>query len=198
MSPGRSASSACADLLPFKKRNEDGRKSLAKGAGIDVPRIDARRWRDASGFTLIEVLIAFCVMATLLSVLYRGVVTMRQGAVAFDEHTDREIVARAVLDAALADRTLKPGTYRGVREGRAWTIVARNIDVRGLLPPPADNGPKTNDAGQSAKPGTTGQAATPGGSDDKPEWTTQRLLVRLESAGRPLEIETLRLVRAEK
>ena len=76
-----------------------------------------------AGFTLLEVLIAFCVMATLLSVLYRGVVTMRQGANAFGEHTDRELVVRAIFDAALADRTLKPGTYHGIRDGRRWTIV---------------------------------------------------------------------------
>lgn len=158
------------------------------------PGPNSARWRDASGFTLLEVLIAFCVMATLLSVLYRGVVTMRQGAIAFDEHTDRDIVARAVLDAALADRTMKPGTYQGTREGRRWTIVARNIDVRGLLPPPADDGGKRNDP---AKPDAPGQGAGPGGPD-KPEWTTQRLLVRLDSPGLPLEVETLRLVRVEK
>ena len=162
------------------------------------PGRSAHRWRDTSGFTLIEVMVAFCVMATLLSVLYRGVVTMRQGASAFDEHTDRELVARAVLDTALADRTLKPGTYHGTREGRRWTIVARNVDLRSMLPQPADTGTKANDPSQPAKPGAPGQAAAPGTSGEKLEWTTQRLLVRLESPGLPLEIETLRLVRVEK
>lgn len=155
----------------------------------------AQRWRDAAGFTLIEVLIAFCVMATLLSVLYRGVVTMRQGASAFDEHTDREIVARAVLDAALADRMTKPGTYHGIREGRRWTIVARNVDLRGLLPQPEEKRPSANETSQVAKPDTPGQ---PANGSEKPAWTTQRVLVRLESPGLPLEIETLRLVRVEK
>ena len=196
MSPGRRATSAFADLLHFKKQSADGQKSIAERFGINVRRFGATRWRDASGFTLIEVLIAFCVMATLLSVLYRGVVTMRQGANAFDEHTDREIVARAVLDSALADRTMKPGTYHGTRDGRRWTIVARNIDVRGLLPPPADDGTKSNGPGQPATPGAA--ADKPGAAADKPEWTTQRLLVRLESPGLPLEVETLRLVRVEK
>ncbi len=155
------------------------------------PPRSASRWRDTSGFTLLEVLIAFSVMATLLSVLYRGVVTMRQSANAFDEHTDRELVARAVLDAALADRTMKPGAYHGTRDGRRWTIVARNVDLRGMLPPPADDGAKHNDPSQPAKPDATGQG-------EKPEWTTQKLLVRLDSPGLPLEVETLRLVRVEK
>ena len=157
------------------------------------PARSASRWRDAAGFTLIEVLIAFCVMATLLSVLYRGVVTLRQGATAFDEHTGREFVIRAVMDAALADRALKPGTYRGLREGHHWTMIARNVDLRGMLPKPAETGDKAK--GASQKPGAPGQ---PAGEADTPAWLTQRLLVRLDSPGQPLEIETLRLVRAEK
>ena len=158
----------------------------------------SRRWHDTAGFTLLEVLIAFCVMATLLSVLYRGVVTIRQGAFAFDEHTDRELVARAVLDAALADRSMKPGTYHGLRDGRRWTIVARNVDLTAQLPQPSDAGVKTNDT----KPADPSQPPSPGAqaaeAKDKPEWATQRLLVRLDSPGQPLEVETLRLVRAEK
>ena len=151
-----------------------------------------RRWRDDAGFTLLEVLIAFCVMATLLSVLYRGVVTMRQGANAFDEHTDREAVVRAIFDAALADRTLKPGTYHGIRDGRRWTIVARNVDLTAQLPRPAEDGKKPNDQTQPPPDPRAGE------HKDKPDWATQRLLVRLDSPGLPLEIETLRLVRVEK
>ena len=165
-----------------------------------------QRWRDTAGFTLLEVLVAFCVMATLLSVLYRGVVTIRQGATAFDEHTDREIVVRAIFDAALADRDMRPGTYHGLRDGRRWTIVARNVDLRAQLPQPAEKGVKANDPGQAAAgqsaPGQAapGQPPAPAAGEpkDKPEWATQRLLVRLDSPGRPLEIETLRLVRVEK
>ena len=79
------------------------------------------RRADRSGFTLIEVLVAFTVMATLLVVLYRGVVTLRQGAVAFDDHTDRELIARAVLDDALGERLQHP--LRPVRRGRGRVDV---------------------------------------------------------------------------
>lgn len=147
--------------------------------------------RDArAGFTLIEVLVAFTVMATILVVAYRGVVTLRQGAEAFDDHAARELVARAVLDEALADRALTPGLHRGMRDGRRWTIVAKPIDLSAQLPPPAEKAqPKP---GQAPPPGQPG--AKPA---EKPEWAMQRLTVRVESRGKPLEIETLRLVRAE-
>ena len=150
------------------------------------------RSHDTAGFTLLEVLVAFTVMATILVVLYRGVVTLRQGAEAFDDHTAREIVARAVLDEALADRGLTPGIHHGTRDGRRWTLVANPIDLSAQLPPPAETA--------QAKPGQP--PATPGAPGakpaEKPEWTTQRLTVRIESRGKPLEIETLRLVRAER
>ena len=134
------------------------------------------------GFTLIEVLVAFAVMATLLVVLYQGVVGLRLGANAFDDHSQRELVARAVLDEALADRDLKPGLHRGTRDGRRWTIIAKSIDLSAQLPPPAET--------DEPKPGDDKAA-----QKAKREWTTQRLTVRVDSAGRPLEIETLRLVR---
>jgi len=141
------------------------------------------RRRGTQGFTLIEVLVAFTVMATLLVVLYRGVVGLRQGASAFDDHSQRELVARAVLDEALAERGLTAGVHHGARDGRRWTIIAKTIDLSAQLPPPAE----TNES----KPGDdkAAQAKT------KREWATQRLTVRVESQGRPLEIETLRLVR---
>ena len=146
--------------------------------------------RETAGFTLLEVLVAFTVMATILVVLYRGVVTLRQGAEAFDDHTAREIVARAVLDEALADRDLATGIHHGIRDGRRWTIVAKPIDLSAQLPPPAE--------AAQAKPGQPAPPPAPPGAKppEKREWATQRLTVRIESRGKPLEIETLRLVRA--
>ncbi len=148
------------------------------------PRRSRARLADRGGFTLIEVLVAFTIMATLLGVMYRGVVTLRQSAAAFDDHTDRELIARAVLDEALAQRTLRPGTHHGVRDGHRWTIVAKAIDLSAQLPRAADEGEQ--------KPGDK-----PGEPKTKRDWATQRLLVRIEADGRPLEVETLRIVKAE-
>ena len=98
-----------------------------------------------------------------------------------------------MLDEALADRTLAAGIHHGTRDGRRWTIVARPIDLSAQMPRPAEQAEAK--PGQAPAPPAPGQ--TPGAKPaEKPEWATQRLTVRIESRGKPLEIETLRLVRA--
>ena len=155
-----------------------------------------RRFKDQGGFTLVEVLVAFTVMAVLLSVLFRGVVVVRAGSQAFDDHTDEELVARAVLGDALAARDLANGTTTGLRDGLRWTLAAKPIDLSGQMPPPTSTAKA--DATAPAGAAQTGQPApAPGKKDDKPEWATQRLVVRVGTAGRPLEIQTIRMVKAE-
>lgn len=169
---------------------------VGEGSRVIAPPARKRASRNA-GFTLIEVLVAFTVMATILVVAYRSVVTLRQGAEAFDDHTGREIVARAVLDEALADRGLAPGIHHGTRDGRRWTIVAKPVDLSAQLPPPAE----TAQAKPGEPPAPASSSAPPVAPivkpPEKPEWATQRLTVRIESRGKPLEIETIRLVKAE-
>ena len=141
----------------------------------------ARRLSGTDGFTLIEVLVAFTVMAILLSVLFRGVVVMRAGAHAFGDRTHVELVARAVLDDALAQRGLRDGTYTGTREGRPWRVVARSIDLSAQLPAPPDD-PATHPPGTVPEPR---------------KWKTQRLVVSVAAGARTIQVDTIRLVKAE-
>lgn len=165
------------------------RSSLAPSV---APR---RRFTDRGGFTLVEVLVAFAVMATLLSVLFRGVVVMRAGSIAFDQRTHQEFVARAVLDDALAKRDLANGSYSGLREGSRWTLVAKSVDLSAQLPPP-DRRAETATAGQNQQ-GVQEQGKQEQKKDEKPTWVPQRLMVQVDTKGRPLEVETIRLVKAE-
>lgn len=148
------------------------------------------RLRGNGGFTLVETLVAFTVMAILLSVLFRGVVTMRSGSVAFDRRTHEELAARSVWDDAIANRELPNGTTSGLRDGHRWTLKAKPFDVSPQLGVATDTGltrlPDSNGEALAAAPAT----------DAGPVWIPQRLIVRVEMEGRPVEIETIRLVKA--
>ena len=137
----------------------------------------ARRCADRSGFTLVEVLVAFAVMATILGVLYRGVVQTRAGAAGFSVRTQEEAVALSLLADFRARRDLRDGSYAGNRDGRAWTLRASTMDLAGQLP----KGMEVDkpDAGKPAKP----------------VWVAQRLVLQVATSGRPLETEAMHLVR---
>lgn len=135
-------------------------------------------------------------MATLLTVLFRGVVAIRNGSTVFDTQTTQQTTVRAVFEDALAERNLASGRYSGMRNGLRWTLVARPIDLSRQLPPPQDDeaGPRAATSAQyQAAP-----AATTTKDDAKPKWTLQRLIVRIETKSRPFEIETIRLVKSER
>ena len=146
------------------------------------------RYIDRSGFTLIEVLVAFVVLTTLLSVMYRSVVVTRAGANAFDARTQGELVARAVFAEFLARRDLHNGSYSGERDGRNWTLTARPLDLAAQLPPlpPPPQLP----------PGSPAAGAGPNAAQ-KPRWVPQRIVVRVATSGRPLQIEAVHLVATE-
>lgn len=137
------------------------------------------RFADRSGFTLVEALVAFTVMATVLGVLYRGVVQTRVGAVGFAAHTRGEVVARSILADYAARRDLRDGTYHGTRDGRAWTLKATAMNLAGQLPkgekPPVPPKPEP-------------------GQPPKPTWVAQRLVLSVATGARPLESEAVHLV----
>ena len=142
----------------------------------------AHRWADRSGFTLVEALVAFAVMATILGVLYRGVVQTRAGAAGFSARTREEAVALSLLADFRARRDLRDGSYAGTRDGRPWTLRASPMDLAGQLP----KGMEVDkpDAGRSDA-----------GKPAKPVWVAQRLVLQVTTSGRPLETEATHLVK---
>ena len=137
----------------------------------------AHRYTDRSGFTLVEALVAFAVMATILGVLYRGVVQTRAGAVGFSARAQEEAVALSLLADFRARRDLRDGSYAGTRDNRPWTLRASPMDLAGQLP-----------KGMEVDKPDVGKAA-------KPVWTLQRLVLRVTTSGRPLETEATHLVK---
>lgn len=144
------------------------------------PRAERGRFADTSGFTLIEALVAFTVMATVLGVLYRGVVQTRAGAVSFGARTQEEAVARSLLAEFRARRDLHDGSYAGNRDGRRWTLKASAMDLTAQLP--KGEKPLVPPKPEPGKPA-------------KPTWVAQRLVLQVATGARPLETEAVHLVR---
>ncbi len=176
---------------------------MCRRAERDAPRRSA----DRSGFTLIEALVAFTVMATVLSVLYRGVVQTRAGANVFAARTQGEVIARSLLAEYRTRRNLRDGSYAGTRDGRRWTLKASRMDLKAQLPKgdkalgadkvPSDQANATG-GGSGAASGSTPVAPDPvAGKPEppKPVWVAQRLVLQVATGARPLETEVVHLVR---
>ncbi len=165
----------------------------------------SRRWVDRSGFTLIEALVAFTVMAMVLGVLFRGVVQTRAGADVFAARTQEEVVARSLIADFRARRDLRDGSYAGTRDGRRWTLKASAMDLKEQLP----KGDKKLGADPAAAASTDAAKAPNAGVSDpgvpgpstgrpqpsKPVWVAQRLVLRVATGARPLESEVVHLVK---
>ena len=95
------------------------------------PDPQLRRSTAQAGFTLIEALIAMVVLTLLAAVLLRGTVAVRSDAAWYGDHAAATLVATSLLDGAIADRTLRNGTYRGARNGIGYTLVATAAGIVG-------------------------------------------------------------------
>ncbi len=116
-----------------------------------------------AGFTLVEMLVALAVLAVLAGIVPRSFVFARSIIDHSHDWMDARLVAETVLNDDLEGTTLQPGARKGVVNGRNW---------RATLRPQA----------------ALGAGALEDGS--------MLLDVRIEvdvSAGRTLEIETLRV-----
>lgn len=157
-----------------------------------IERAPARTGRDKTnaeaGFTLLEAMVAFVVLATLLSVTFRSVVQNRAGASVFAAHMREDLLVRAVLDQVLARREFKVDTYRGEIKGHRWVAQVAPADSLMLKKAerPAPGGPpgaQTPQADQR-KPGTTA------------DWIPYRVNVRIADGERLIRLETLQLGKA--
>lgn len=133
-----------------------------------------------AGFTLIEALVAFTVVALLAIAAQRAVVTARGGIERTAAFTAAEQVARDLLDLPPEPGWLRAGGVSGETLGRRWTVRA---EVLGLPAPPRPQGAGTG-AGERAEEGALA------------EWRPLRVFIRVDTGGGVLALETVRLLDA--
>lgn len=123
-----------------------------------------------AGFTLVEVLAAFTILALFAVLVTRGLVGARYGAAAIEASGEAENVARSLMEGPIPDELVLPGIKTG-RSGRyAWTIRSERVTLP--LPEP--------------KPG-----------DGAPSYVPMRITVSVEvPPSKVLSVETVRLLKA--
>jgi len=93
-----------------------------------------RRRRRARGFTLLEVLIAFVILALALGALMQTFGSGMRGVAASERHVMAALVARSLLERVGHDIPLEQGEVSGEEGAFAWTVSmrrARRADRRG-------------------------------------------------------------------
>ncbi len=82
-----------------------------------------------SGFTLIEVLIAFAILALVLGVVFRTLATGLSHERTAGLVTARVLEARSILERLGADVALEEGTIEGrLATGETWTLTVSLLD----------------------------------------------------------------------
>lgn len=131
------------------------------------------RLRGRDGFTLVEALAAFAIVAMLTLVVQRGLVMARTGLARSSDRVAAEWVARTLLAEPLGGQAVRSGASSGTAGGLRWTMRIESLDL------PAARAARTDD----------GRA---------PAWQPMRVMLQVETApGRTLDVETVRLARVE-
>lgn len=79
--------------------------------------------RGASGFTLLEMLVAVAILAALAAVIPRSLVSARAAMDGSRNWMQARLVAEALLADDLGGFAQRPGIRRGTRDGHAWSAV---------------------------------------------------------------------------
>lgn len=124
------------------------------------------------GFTLIEALAAFVILAVVMVVLQRGLVVFAAGAHRAEDWGTAERVARTLLASGTDGISLASPELSGTTDGHPWTIAAEPLPFA-----PA----------AIERPDGTTQLHVP---------VRLRLSVRIGTNG-TLDVETVRIVRAD-
>ncbi|TXN13836.1 hypothetical protein FV219_04310 [Methylobacterium sp. WL122] len=92
-------------------------------------RSDTRDRGASAGFTLIEALAAFAIVAVLSLVVQRGVVQSRAGLVAVEDRLAAERVARSLLAEPLRVSDIGRGGRTGTLDGYRYTIRLAALEL---------------------------------------------------------------------
>jgi general secretion pathway protein I len=94
------------------------------------------RRRGERGFTLIEVVVAFVLLALVLSVSFEIFTTGMTRASDLDDRARALVVAQSRLAAAGAEEPLKEGAASGQSDDRRfqWTLTVRRADDEAMSP----------------------------------------------------------------
>ncbi|UVC12609.1 prepilin-type N-terminal cleavage/methylation domain-containing protein (plasmid) [Rhizobium sp. TH2] len=129
----------------------------------------AGRYNDRNGFTMIEVLVAFMVLAIGTFAVQQGIVSSASGTAKAEERVGAELVARSLLGAPLGTGPVALQPRSGTMNGYRWQLKFSNVEL-----------PFANLNIQDGKP---------------PRWAPFRMVVRVSGPrGLDLTIETIRLV----
>lgn len=131
------------------------------------------RLRGRDGFTLVEALAAFAIVASLALVVQRGVVMARTGIARSSDRFAAEWVAQTLLTEPLGRQAARSGARSGTTDGLRWTMRLEPLDL-------------------PLAPGARAQGAP------APAWQPMRVRIEVETAsGRTVDVETVRLARVE-
>ncbi|WP_375462397.1 type II secretion system protein J [uncultured Methylobacterium sp.] len=141
----------------------------------------------AAGFTLIEALAAFAIVAVLSLVVQRGLVQSRLGLAAVEDRLAAERVARSLLAEPVRPSDVASGGRAGILDGYRFAIRLAVLD----LPLP-----EAERAAQGACPPTAGPCDPGRAGDPAPPARWQPLRQDIEVAtlrGPSVTVETIRL-----
>ncbi|MDQ2090854.1 PulJ/GspJ family protein [Marimonas arenosa] len=89
-----------------------------------------------SGFTLIEVLVAFAILAVTFGAVSGALSTGMTHEIAAERTTTRVLEMRSIFDRIGTDIPLAEGTFEGrLTTGESWSMTVTRLPAYGQIPP---------------------------------------------------------------
>lgn len=141
----------------------------------------------SAGFTLIEALAAFAIVAVLSLVVQRGLVQSRFGLAAVEDRIAAERVARSLLAETPRPSDIGNGDREGILDGHRFTIRFEPL----ALPLPEAEPATAGGCANAAAPCNPADAAS---SEERVRWRPFRQRIEVATLRGPLiVVETIRL-----